>query len=320
MAGGRAPGSPGLAVVSSGAGRGAPSRCSCRQRHPLQQLFRAAPKDDHGTARFLRPRNGRAGRHGRTMEPKDVDGIVPTSPRSSRSGRPHAEDRAVTCAASPTSSSTTSTPSPVCFGPSRASHRRELRHGVVPTIDALHWCADEGRRSSVTSDLLPPVFFKTEQNLFSYEPIGVVGVIAPWNYPWSIPFGEVAIALMCRQRRGVEAGEPHTAPGRADPVGVRARRPARRPGPHRPRRRPDRPGALRVAPASARSSSPARLRSAARSRDLRGPDEGSVLELGGKDPQIVCADADLENAVSGCVWGAFANAGQTCSGWSRVRH
>ena len=31
---------------------------------------------------------------------------------------------------------------------------------------------------------------------FSFEPLGVVAVIAPWNYPWSIPFGEVAIALM----------------------------------------------------------------------------------------------------------------------------
>src|SRR5204862_4415587 len=36
----------------------------------------------------------------------------------------------------------------------------------------------------------------SKRNHFSYEPIGVVGVIAPWNYPWSIPFGEVAIALM----------------------------------------------------------------------------------------------------------------------------
>ena len=46
--------------------------------------------------------------------------------------------------------------------------------------------------------------------------------------------------------------------------------------------------------------------------------KGSVLELGGKDPQIVCADAKLDNAISGAVWGGFANAGQTCSGIERV--
>src|SRR4029077_5580418 len=46
--------------------------------------------------------------------------------------------------------------------------------------------------------------------------------------------------------------------------------------------------------------------------------KGSVLELGGKDPMIVCADADLPNAISGAVWGGFANAGQTCSGIERV--
>jgi succinate-semialdehyde dehydrogenase/glutarate-semialdehyde dehydrogenase len=46
--------------------------------------------------------------------------------------------------------------------------------------------------------------------------------------------------------------------------------------------------------------------------------KGSVLELGGKDPMIVCADANLSNAISGCLWGGFANAGQTCSGIERV--
>ena len=46
--------------------------------------------------------------------------------------------------------------------------------------------------------------------------------------------------------------------------------------------------------------------------------KGSVLELGGKDPQIVCADANLANAISGAVWGGFANAGQTCSGIERT--
>mgnify|MGYP003291142865 CR=1 FL=1 len=42
------------------------------------------------------------------------------------------------------------------------------------------------------------------------------------------------------------------------------------------------------------------------------------LELGGKDAMIVCADANLPNAISGCLWGGFANAGQTCSGIERV--
>jgi succinate-semialdehyde dehydrogenase/glutarate-semialdehyde dehydrogenase len=46
--------------------------------------------------------------------------------------------------------------------------------------------------------------------------------------------------------------------------------------------------------------------------------KGSVLELGGKDPMVVCDDAKLDHAVSGALWGGFANAGQTCSGIERV--
>jgi betaine-aldehyde dehydrogenase len=42
------------------------------------------------------------------------------------------------------------------------------------------------------------------------------------------------------------------------------------------------------------------------------------LELGGKDPVIVCADADLEAAVRGSVWGSFLNAGQVCTSIERV--
>jgi succinate-semialdehyde dehydrogenase/glutarate-semialdehyde dehydrogenase len=42
-----------------------------------------------------------------------------------------------------------------------------------------------------------------------------------------------------------------------------------------------------------------------------------VLELGGKDPMIVLGDANLDNAVRGAVWGAFANAGQACASVER---
>ena len=43
-----------------------------------------------------------------------------------------------------------------------------------------------------------------------------------------------------------------------------------------------------------------------------------VLELGGQDAAIVCADADLDVAASGVLWGAFLNAGQTCCAIERV--
>ena len=43
---------------------------------------------------------------------------------------------------------------------------------------------------------MPQLFLKTKRSAFTYEPLGVIGVISPWNYPWSIPFGEVALALM----------------------------------------------------------------------------------------------------------------------------
>src|SRR5437762_3297766 len=43
-----------------------------------------------------------------------------------------------------------------------------------------------------------------------------------------------------------------------------------------------------------------------------------VLELGGKDPAVVCGDADLDRAARGIVWGAFVNAGQTCASVERV--
>jgi succinate-semialdehyde dehydrogenase/glutarate-semialdehyde dehydrogenase len=45
---------------------------------------------------------------------------------------------------------------------------------------------------------------------------------------------------------------------------------------------------------------------------------GVVLELGGKDPAIICEDADLERTATGVVWGSFVNAGQSCGAIERV--
>src|SRR3954462_2391131 len=188
---------------------------------------------------------------------------------------------------------------------------------LLPTIAALKWIADNG--PSILSDekLSMPMFLKSKSAKFTYEPIGVVGVIAPWNYPWSIPFGEVAIALMAGN--GVVLKPASLTPL----IGDRIRQIFEKAG------LPE--GLVRTVHGGGRIGD-ALVKSTAGKIFFTGSVEvgrkdgvecakrmkGSVLELGGKDPAIVCADADLAMAVSGTVWGGFANAGQTCSGIERV--
>jgi succinate-semialdehyde dehydrogenase/glutarate-semialdehyde dehydrogenase len=189
---------------------------------------------------------------------------------------------------------------------------------LLPTIDLLHWCADQGPRILDDEKIrYPQVFLKTKRSHFRYEPIGVVGVIAPWNYPWSIPFGEVAIALMAGN--GVVLKPASFTPL----LGERIRSVFEKGG------LPE--GLVRVVHGGGKvgqalaESSAGKIFFTGSVEVGRGVGEvcakqmkGSVLELGGKDPQIVCADAKLDNAISGAVWGGFANAGQTCSGIERV--
>src|SRR4051794_6735502 len=189
---------------------------------------------------------------------------------------------------------------------------------LLPTIDALHWCADAGPDILADEKVrYPQAFLKTKKSKFSYEPLGVVGVIAPWNYPWSIPFGEVAIALMAGN--GVVLKPASLTPL----LGEAIQRIFERGGIPEGLLRTVHGGG-RIGDALCRSDADkifftgsvevGRKVGAVCAEDLK----GCVLELGGKDPAIVCADADLDQAVPGVLWGGFANAGQTCSGIERV--
>ena len=133
---------------------------------------------------------------------------------------------------------------------------------LLPTIDALHWIAKAGPEILDDEKIEQPLFIKQKRARFTYEPLGVVGVIAPWNYPWSIPFGEVAMALMRGQWRGAEAGVADPADRRADPAGLRARRYTR--GPRATPCTAEAPSGRRSwSRARPRSSSPGRSRSGA---------------------------------------------------------
>ena len=188
---------------------------------------------------------------------------------------------------------------------------------LLPTVDALRWMAEAGPKILRDERVPMPLFFKQKAARFVYEPLGVVGVIAPWNYPWSIPFQEVAMALVAGN--GVVLKPATLTPL----IGQRIQWVFERAGV---------PEGLVRAVHGGGAVGQALVESSASKIFFTGSVEvgrsvgvacaerlqGSVLELGGKDPMIVCADANLPNAVSGCLWGGFANAGQTCSGIERV--
>jgi succinate-semialdehyde dehydrogenase/glutarate-semialdehyde dehydrogenase len=188
---------------------------------------------------------------------------------------------------------------------------------VLPTIDALHWIARSGPDILADEKIpMPQLFLKTKRSAFTYEPLGVIGIVSPWNYPWSIPFGEVALALMAGNGVVLKPASLTALTGeRIRAVFERAGVPE---------------GLVRVVHGP--GTGPALVNSTVAKVFFTGSVEtgrwvgetcakqlkGSVLELGGKDPMIVLPDANLDHAVAGALWGGFANAGQTCSGIERV--
>ncbi|HYZ27682.1 MAG TPA: aldehyde dehydrogenase family protein, partial [Thermoleophilaceae bacterium] len=139
----------------------------------------------------------------------------------------------------------------------------------------------------------------------------------PWNYPWSIPFGEVAMALMAGN--GVVLKPASLTPLIGDRIREIFERAGFPDGLVRTIHGGGAVGQALVESTAAKifftgSVDVGRRVGVACAERLK----GSVLELGGKDAQIVCADANLDHAISGCLWGSFANAGQTCAGIERV--
>ena len=188
---------------------------------------------------------------------------------------------------------------------------------ILPTIDALRWTASAAQQ--ILADEPIPMhqpFLKAKRSVFSYEPLGVIGIISPWNYPWSIPLAEIAPALMAGN--GVVLKPASLTPLIGERIASLFARAGLPDGLIRVIHGPGTGSAL-VESSVAKvfftgSVDVGRGVGEACARQLK----GSVLELGGKDPMIVLPDANLRHAIAGAVWGAFANSGQTCSGIERV--
>jgi aldehyde dehydrogenase (NAD+) len=193
---------------------------------------------------------------------------------------------------------------------------RETRGDVQEGIDMTEYVSGMGRRpfgEAVPSELKDKICFTWR------EPIGIVGLITPWNFPVAIPTWKLMPALMggnaivfkpaedtplCATRVVeilVEAGVPPGVVNMVHGLGEEA-------------------GAAMVDHPAIRaisftgSSEVGREIAASCGRSLK----RVSLELGGKNAIIVMDDADLELAVEGATWAAFGTTGQRCTAASRL--
>ncbi|MEP0766469.1 MAG: aldehyde dehydrogenase family protein [Fimbriimonadia bacterium] len=192
----------------------------------------------------------------------------------------------------------------------------ETRGDVQEAIDTAYMMAGEGRR--MYGDTVPCEL----PNKFGMSircPIGVAVMITPWNFPMAIPSWKIFPALVCgntvvlkpatdtpaSSARFVEAlldaGLPpkciHLVYGSGRDVGETLAT------------HPD----VGVVSFTGSSEVGKRLAAVCGERLKR-----LSLELGGKNPQIVMEDANLELAVEGALWGAFGTTGQRCTATSRL--
>jgi len=187
---------------------------------------------------------------------------------------------------------------------------------VQEAIDMTYYMAGEGRRlfGQTTPSELPDKFCLSVR-----QPIGVCGIITPWNFPIAIPSWKITAALICGNtvvfkpatdtpllgtrfvellaEAGLPAGVVNLVHGPGGAVGERLVQ------------HPDVPvlsftGSREVGTRVAEQAAP-RLKHV-------------HLELGGKNGIVVMDDADLDLALEGVVWSAFGTSGQRCTAASRV--
>ena len=149
-------------------------------------------------------------------------------------------------------------------------------------------------------------------------PFGVVGIISPWNYPFTIAFSEVIMGLLAGNTVILKTASETQMVGLALKRAIEA---ARLPqGVFTYLNLPGRLAGEALLEAGIdklffTGSVPVGKTIMAKAAETLTPVN---LELGGNDPMIVCDDADLARAAAGAVWAGFQNAGQTCGGVQRI--
>lgn len=183
-------------------------------------------------------------------------------------------------------------------------------------IDHLAWAAGHAEKVLKRRRVPSGLVMANQKATVEYRPLGVVGVIGPWNYPVFTPMGSIAYALAAGNAVVFKPSEYTPGVGTwlaqtfAEVIGKPVLQVVTGLG--------DTGAALcrsGVDKLAFTGSTATGKRVMAACAETLTP---VIIEAGGKDALIVDEDADLDAAADGAVWGACANAGQTCAGVERV--
>ena len=193
---------------------------------------------------------------------------------------------------------------------------KETRGDVQEAVDTAYYMAGEGRRmfGPTTPSELPNKFAMALR-----QPIGVCGMITPWNFPMAIPSWKLLPALVCGNTcvikpaqdtplstfnlvrvlydAGLPKGVINIVTGFGSEVGT-----------------PLTEHADVRAISLTGSSAVGRIVGTTAAKSFK----RCSLELGGKNPMIVLDDANLDLAIEGGLWGGFGTTGQRCTATSRI--
>jgi acyl-CoA reductase-like NAD-dependent aldehyde dehydrogenase len=188
---------------------------------------------------------------------------------------------------------------------------------ILLAVIHVDWAARNARKVLGPRRVRSGLVALNQAATLEYQPLGVVGVIGPWNYPVFTPMGSLAYALAAGNAVVFKPSELTPATGGwlvSSFAEVVPEQPVLQlvtgmgeTGDHLAR------SAVNKI-AFTGSAATAKKVMAACAQNLT----PLVAECGGKDAFIVGADADLDAAADACAWGALSNAGQTCVGVERV--
>ncbi len=190
---------------------------------------------------------------------------------------------------------------------------------IMPTLEMTAYLGRHGEEvlSGERFRLANPLLMDRTSEIHR-EPLGVVGIISPWNYPFSIPATQILSALYAGNGVVFKPSEKTPLIGQrlvellweagVPPDLVRL---VQGPGEPTGQALAEADIDLLIFTGSVSTGKTVATEVASRLTP-------HVLELGGKDPMLVLEDANVELAARGAVWGAFTNAGQTCSAVERV--